>query len=241
MSVQLAMMGAQAGLSVIQGISGALRGAQAQQRQIDSLHLAETQVVTGNEMSKLGSSVTQAQLATQAGQIDITSQEVAIQTAEQELARRRMLASLGQSNTIDLVARGGIETGQDSAGAIDQRNRELSDEDVGNIRLMGDAKQQQLSFRKQNLQSAIGNEELRSTFSQLGTDFKLQNLETQIGTAGQKAQDIGVDAMFNIGSKLLGAGSSMAGIGSSSGGYTTNADMRRTDAEIADWSSYGSR
>jgi hypothetical protein len=215
MSVQLAMMGAQAGMSVIQGISGALRGAQAQQRQIDSLHLAETQVVTGNEMSKLGSQVTQAQLATQAGQTDITAQEVNIQTAEQELARRRMLASLGQSNAIDLVARGGIETGQDSSGAIDQRNRQMSDEDAQNIRLIGDAKQQMLSFRKQNLQSAIGNEQLRSTFAQLGTDFKLQNLETQVATAGQKAQDIGIDAMFNIGSKLIGSGSSMFGLGSS--------------------------
>jgi hypothetical protein len=219
MSVQLAMMGAQAGLSVIQGISGALRGAQAQQRQIDSLHLAETQVVTGNEMSKLGSQVTQAQLATQAGQTDITAQEVNIQTAEQELARRRMLASLGQSNAIDLVARGGIETGQDSAGAIDQRNRQMSDEDVANIRLMGDAKQQQLSFRKQNLQTAIGNEQLRSTFAQLGTDFKLQNLETQVATAGQKAQDIGIDAMFNIGSKLMGSISGMGfGASPSAGG-----------------------
>lgn len=238
MSFQLAMMGAQAGLSIIQGISSATRGAAALDNQIAGYHVAEQQVVTGNEMAKLGSQVREAQLNTQAAQTDITSAQVGVQTAEQELARRRMLASLGQSNAIDLVARGGVQTGQDSAGAIDQYNRQLSDEDVSNIRMMGDARQQQLSFRKQNLQSEVGNEELRSTFAQIGTDFKLQNLESQVATAGQKANDIGVDAMFKIGSTLLGSVGSIGSLGGS-GGYTTNADMKQTDAEIADWSSYG--
>jgi hypothetical protein len=215
MSFQLAMMGAQAGMSLIQGVSSALRGADAMSRQIQGLHLAESQAVTGNEMSKLGSTIREAQLNTQAGQTDITAQQLNIQTAQQELARRRMLDSLTQSNAIDLVARGGVQTGQDSSGAIDQRNRAMAEEDVSNFKLMNESNQQQLSFRKQNLQSAIGNEQLRSTFAQLGTDFKLQNLETQVATAGQKAQDIGIDAMFNIGSKLIGSGSSMFGLGSS--------------------------
>jgi hypothetical protein len=216
MSFQLAMMGAQAGMSLIQGVSSALRGADAMSRQIQGLHLAESQAVTGNEMSKLGSTIREAQLNTQAGQTDITAQQLNIQTAQQELARRRMLDSLTQSNAIDLVARGGVQTGQDSSGAIDQRNRAMAEEDVSNFKLMNESNQQQLSFRKQNLQSAVGMEELRSTFSQLGTDFKLQNLESQVSSAGQKAQDIGIDAMFSIGSKLLGSVGSMGG-GSDSG------------------------
>ena len=231
MSVQLAMMGAQAGLSVLQGISSASRAVAAKNAQIANLHTAEQQNATSEDLTKLGYSVRAAQYNTQAAQTDITSQEVAIQTAQQELARRRMLANLGQANAIDLVARGGVETGQDSSGAIDQRNQQLSDEDVANIRMMGESKQQQLSFRKQNLSDAAAMQNLGSTFSQVAANFKQQNLESQVATAGQQANDIGIDAMFNISSKLLGSVGSM-----NFGGGSKTPDI---DTEIAQWSKYG--
>jgi hypothetical protein len=135
-----------------------------------------------------------------------------------------MLANLGQANAIDLVARGGVQTGQDSAAAIDQRNRALADEDAFNIRFIGDEKQQQLSFRKQNLLSAVGSEQLAAIGARLGTEFRQQNLETQVGAAGQKAQDIGTDAMFSIGNKLLSSAGSF--------NFGSNAPPKQTADQI---------
>ena len=213
MSWQMAMMAGQAALSGVQAISGAARGSAAIGRQIDYLHSAEQQAATEADLNKRGAQVRQAQYLTQAAQTDVTSAEVGIQTAQQELMRRRELGRLMQGNAIDLVARGGVATGQDSSAAIGDYNKALTEEDVGTIKLMGESRQRQLSFRKANLEFAAQGEDLRQTLFNLGSYYKQQGLEQQVHEAGAKAQDIGVDTMFKLLSTAMGSVGSIGGGG----------------------------
>ena len=70
--------------------------------------------------------------------------------------RRVEMARLAQANAIDMVARGGVATGQDSAAAIDAGNLAAGEEDIDNASLMGESAKKQLSFRKSNFQLAAG-------------------------------------------------------------------------------------
>ena len=132
MSFQIAMMAGMAAMSVAQAAQSASKAGAASGRQIASLHEAERQnAIEANiaksetAIQKMGYEVQGANYLTQAAQTDVTAAEIGIATKQQELMRRRELGRLGQANAIDLVARGGVPTGQDSAGAIDEYNREM--------------------------------------------------------------------------------------------------------------------
>jgi len=217
MSWQMAMMAAQAGVGIASSISSATRGAAAIDRGIGRLHEAENQAAAETRMNVLGTEVRGAQYLTQAAQTDVTAAEVGIRTAQQEKARRVALDHLMQANAIDLVARGGVQTGQDSAAAIENYNRDVTEEDVGTIKLMGESAKRQLSFRKKNFELSAMGEQLRGQFARLAGAFKQENLEGQIEEAGAKARDLGSDAIFKVLGSLTGMGASMSG-GSGGGG-----------------------
>lgn len=213
MSFQIALMAGMAAMSVAQAASKASQGAAAATRGIANAQAGQEAARTETYLNDLQSQVRGGQYLVQAAQTDELSAEVGVRTAQQELMRRRELSRLMQGNAIDLVARGGVATGQDSASAIDDYNRAMAQEDVDTIRFMGQGQQRQLSFRKQNLEMAAKGETLRQLYAQAGGQNKIDALGRQIGDMGARAQDIGTDAMFKIGGTLLNFAGSVGGGG----------------------------
>jgi hypothetical protein len=204
-------MAGMAAMSVAKAASDAKQGADAMGRGIQSAQKAQEGARTEAYLNDLQTQVRGGQDLVLASQTDVSQSEVSMRTAQQELSRRRELARLGQANAIDLVARGGVQTGQDSASAIDDYNRSMVAEDVSTMRMMGESQKRQLSFRKQNLEMAAKGEELRGLYAQAGGQNKVDALGRQIADFGARAQDIGTDAMFKIGGTLLSTAGSIGG------------------------------
>jgi hypothetical protein len=211
MSFQIALMAGMAAMSVAQAASQAKQGADAMGRGIQSAQKAQEAARTETYLQGLQTQVRGSQYLTQASQTDITQSEPNVREAQQELQRRRALDQLMQSNAIDLVARGGVQTGQDSASAIDDRNRAMTEEDISSMRFMSESQKRQLSFRKQNLEMAAQGEELRGLYAQAGGQNKIEAGDRQIADLGARAQDIGTNAMFTIGKTLLSSAGSFGG------------------------------
>ena len=212
MSVQIAMMAGMAALSAAQAASAAAKGS------------SDASAAAGER--ELGNMVKAAGYRVAAAETDVGIRQTQLQTQQQERARRLQIAQLWQANAIDLVGRGGVAGDAGSGDVIQAYNKDLGDEDLANIRLMGESQVNKLSFRKSQQLMGVSASELDSFNAREGANRQIEGFQQQ--------------AVF----KILGAGMNAAsGISasSSSSGYTTNADMRRTDAEIADWSSYGSR
>ena len=216
MSVQIALMAAQAGLGIAQAASSATKGMAA-------AGAAKDQGILADRIK-----ASQAMAAAAGTGVEIA--ETRLQTQQQEIARRRQIAQLWQANAIDAVGRGAAPGGgTDSVGVAQAYNQSLGDQDIANIQFMGDSRVSKLSFRKKQLELGAS-----------AADLDALNVAAN---ADRRADAISSNMIFQIGGSLLGAagkGYDFYSSGSGSG-YTTNADMKRTDAEIADWSSYGSR
>jgi hypothetical protein len=235
MSFQIALMAGMAAMSVAQAASSASKGAAAAGRGIASAGKAEEAARTETYLNDLQAQVRGGGYQVAASQTDISSAEVGMRTAQQELMRRRELDRLLQGNAIDLVARGGVQTGQDSASAIDDYNRAMAEEDVGTMRMMGESAKRQLSFRKQNLEMAAKGAELQGLYGQATGQNKVDALERQKADLGARAQDIGSDAVFKIGSTLMNFAGSNFG-----GSKTPSTDeTMRTAIPKDKWSDYG--
>jgi hypothetical protein len=191
MSFQMAMMGGMAAMTLAQTAQAASKSGAAAGRQIAGLHEAEYQNAIASNIAKsetavqkMGYEVTAGGYLTQAAQTDVTAAEIGIRTKQQELGRRRQLAHLEQTNAIDLVARGGVATGQDSAGAIDEYNRAMAE--------------------GEGLRSIFA--DLRATGRDAASAAKQRQLEMSVADAGAQAQEGTMDALLAGGGKLFSLG-----------------------------------
>jgi hypothetical protein len=213
MSVQIALMAGMAALSATQAVSSMAKGA-------DAASAAEASGLQGAMVRGSG-----ARAAAAGTGVEIA--ETRLSTAQQEIQRRMQIAQLWQSNAIDAVARGAAPDAHDSTGAIQAYNARLGEADIANIRFMGDSRVSKLSFRQEQQQLGVQASELEAL-----------NISEN---AARTKDALMTNMMFQIGGAALKGASNISYASGPSGGYTTNADMLKTDAEIRDWSSYGSR
>jgi hypothetical protein len=210
MSFQLVMIGAMAAMSAAQAASSAAKGA------------SDSSAAAGER--GLGDMVKAAGYKVAAAQTDVGIKQTQLQTQQQEEARRMQIAQLWQANAIDLVARGGV-AGEGGSGDVAQAyNKELGDEDLSRIRLIGESQVNRLSFRRTQQLMGVAASELDAF-----------NAREQ---SNRQIEGFGQQAFFQIGQAALSAGSKFGASMGGGSGYTTNADMLKTDAEIRDWSSY---
>lgn len=196
MSWQIALMGASVAMSAAQAASSASRGAAA--------------VNAGAEQEKTGAYIRAAQGRAMAAGTQLEIGESRLQTQQQEIGRRREIAKIWQANAIDLVARGGRSDGTDSMAALQAENARLGEEDVANIRLMGESRVNKLSFRKKQF-------ELGASAADLSAIFTGEN-------AARKTNDLYTDMGFKLmGTALSAAGSMAGGLGGGGGSTPGNA------------------
>jgi hypothetical protein len=125
MSVQMAMM---AGAMALSAYSSVKQG-QAQGDQVE--RQAQGQAM-GQEI--------------QEGQYRIRAEGRRLQAANEELSRRRGLEKLLSVNRGEITGRGVVGDAGSSAGVIEDYNRDSAEEDIRNIRFMGEHEGKMLDF-----------------------------------------------------------------------------------------------
>jgi len=218
MSFQIAMMAGMAAMTVASAAQQASAASAAGGRAKAGIGEAKRQADIEANFARMGSEVRQGGLMVQAAQTDVTAAEVGIQTAQRELSRRKEIGRLFQANAIDMIARGGIATGQDSGGAIDRANLEAGEEDVSNIKMMGESAKRQLSFRKSNLELAVQGEKLRSIFGDTAAEGKQRSFDLQSADIDARTSDARTSALMAAGGKLFSMGMSYGSGGGGGGG-----------------------
>lgn len=130
----------------------------------------------------------------QGGQADVQQSQVRLQAAQEELQRRKGLARLMSANRADVAGRG-IDAGQgSSADVIDDYNRSQAEEDINNIRFIGESRSKMLSFAKQQY------EQQASSYLNMASMARTQ------GWLGA-ARSIGMSALQYFGLPKFGGGS----------------------------------
>lgn len=130
----------------------------------------------------------------QAGQIGLRSEGRRLQAANEELARRRGLEKLLSVNRAEVSGRGVVADPGSSAGVIEDYNRASAEEDIKNIRFMGEHESKILDF---------------------GADSSRLNARQLRGVSGQQYRTMG---WLTAASKVaLGGYSLLGGFGSGSG------------------------
>jgi hypothetical protein len=206
MSFQIAMMAGMAAMTVAQTAAQASAAGAAAGRAGASIGEAKRQAAIEANLASMGSEVRVGAANLQAAQTDVTAAEVGIQARQRELARRQEMTRLGQANLIDMVARGGIATGQDSLAAIDRGNLEAGEADIENIKMMGESAKRQLSFRKSNFELQAMGEKLRSIFGDTAAEGKQRSLDLQAEDVRARGSEAMTSALLAGGGKLFQVG-----------------------------------
>jgi len=152
----------------------------------------------------------QAQQAyTQAAELDVTKAGVQIQSAEQELARRRQLQQLTAANTIDTIARHEQYDPYSSSSAIERENVRLSEADIADLKLMEESQLHRLSFQQSQLNLAgraldAGINVTPPRFDTSASDLAAAQRSSIWGEAGLKALGQVAGYAGTYGAKLFG-------------------------------------
>jgi len=192
MSVQIALMAGMVAMSAASAASQASKASAA--------------AGAGKDQGVLGDLIKKSQGMAAAAGTGVEIAETKLATVQQEIARRRQIAQLWQSNAIDAVGRGAAASGSDSVAAAQAYNARLGAEDIANIEFMGSSRVSKLSFRKTQL-------ELGASM----TDLDAMNISAN---AERRADDANTAMMFQIGGAALkGASSMTASMGGGAGGF----------------------
>lgn len=192
MSVQIALMAGMVAMSAASAASQASKAAGA-------AGAAKDQGVLGDLIKK-----SQGMAAAAGTGVEIAETKLA--TVQQEIARRRQIAQLWQSNAIDAVGRGAAPGGgTDLVAAAQDYNARLGAEDIANIQFMGESRVSKLSFRKTQL-------ELGASM----TDLDAMNISAN---AERRASDAQTAMIFQIGSAALKGASSFTYSGGGGSGF----------------------
>ena len=193
MSFQFAMMGAAMGMSMLQGINSAA-GAQQQGAAADAnIRAAADQKIMGAKVKSAQYTTAAAETGTEIAGAQLTSQQ-------QEIQRRRTIAQLWQNNAVDLVGRGGVSGDGGSGDVIQAYNAGIGDEDIANIKLMGESKVNQLSFRQTQYN-------LAATGSDLDALNAGDNASRQISQQDAQTSNAVTGIILGTLGKMIGAGS----------------------------------
>ena len=200
MSFQFAMMAAGMGVSLLQGLNSAAGAAQQGAA-------ADANTRAAAEQKTMGAGVRSAQYRTAAAE---TGSEIAgtqLQTQQQENQRRLAIARLWQANAIDQVGRGGVSGDGGSGDVIQAYNKTLGDQDIANIRLMGESKVNQLSFKQTQYN-------LSASASDLDALFAGDNAARQISQQDAQTSNQMTGIALNTLGKIVGGASGGGGGGS---------------------------
>jgi hypothetical protein len=140
-------------------------------------------------------------IRTTAAETDVTSAGVRLQTAQQEMGRRRTLQQLTAANTTSRIGRGAIYDPYDSASAIEGENQRLGEEDISTLRLMGESSVRKLSFQKRQL-------ELQAKGVEAGLGEQPIRRDPYLDLAADQRSQIWGEAGLKIGKELAGFGMS---------------------------------
>lgn len=208
MSFQFAMMGAAMGMSMLQGINSAA-GARQQGEAAD----ANTRAAADQKI--MSAHVKGAQYTTMAAETGTEIAGAQLTSQQQEIQRRRTIAQLWQNNAIDLVGRGGVSGDGGSGDVIQAYNAGIGEEDIANIKLMGESKVNQLSFRQTQYNLAAKGTDLDALNAS-------DNASRQISQQDAQTSNAVTGIVLGTLGKMIGAGSMMGG--SSAGGSAGGAD-----------------
>jgi hypothetical protein len=202
MSFQFAMMAAGMGMSLLQGINSAA-GAAQQGAAAD----ANTRAAADQKI--MGAQVKSAQYTTAAAETGTEIAGAQLTTQQQEIQRQRQIAQLWQANAIDQVGRGGVSGDGGSGDVIQAYNAGIGAEDIANIKLMGESKVNQLSFRQTQYN-------LAASASDLDALNAGDNATRQISQQDAQTSNAETGIVLNTLGKLVGGASAFGG-GSSGG------------------------
>ena len=224
MSFQFAMMGAAMGMSMLQGINSAAGAAQQGAASDANIRAAADQKI-------MGAQVKSAQYTTAAAETGTEIAGTQLQTQQQEIQRRRTIAKLWQANAADLVGRGGVSGDGGSGDVIQAYNAGIGDEDISNIRLIGESKVNQLSFRQTQYN-------LAATGSDLDALNAGDNASRQISQQDAQTSNQVTGIILGTLGKMVG-GASMFGGGGEGGPMTASADPTANSAAVSAANRYG--
>jgi hypothetical protein len=204
MSFQFAMMGAAMGMSMLQGISSAASAKQQGAAADANTRAAADQKIMGDKVKSAQYTTAAAETGTEIAGAQLTAQQ-------QEIQRRRQIAQLWQANAIDLVGRGGVSGDGGSGDVIQKYNLGIGDEDIANIRLMGESKVNQLSFRQTQYNLAASGADLDAINAG-------DNASRQISQQDAQTSNAMTGIVLSTLGKVVGGGSAMFGGGGGGGG-----------------------
>lgn len=117
-----------------------------------------------------------------AGQQGMAAAGRRLQAANEELARRRGLEKLLSVNRAEVTARGVVGDVQSSAGVIEDYNRDSAEEDIKNIRFMGEHESKVLDFGADS--SRLNARQLRTVSGDSYRTMGWLTAASKIGMAG---------------------------------------------------------